>query len=410
MKVIKYVFLLLILATVAVAVFIATQEGKYDIKREKVINVPASTLYTYINDYRNWEHVGILTHNDSTAAFTYTDTTSGPGAAMFWRSPDVDGKISTLKTIVNDSILQRAIIDGQSSDIAWGFRDSGNGTRVGVRIKGELSFRDKAYAVFQGNVKDELEQKMDKGLENLNSFLVNELGKYNVSVQGLVTKTATYYVGFPVTGKIEEIGRKSADIYPRLNAFIKENKIVVAGAPFLLYKTFEEAKGISSYVVCMPIRDEMYTMPGSDITGGKIERFTALKATLKGDYSHLKKAWDAARREVSAKGHPENTTGQYLEVYTLGLPKVKRPSQWVTDIYIPIGTPTIAEPVQEVALPPVTGSQNAAPARTVSPSRAHAPAQAGSTTTQPQDKPGRPKPKTTTITRPTTLGIPERNP
>ena len=67
MKIIKYVFLLLLLSAIAVTVFIATQEGKYDIKEERVIKVPKTVLFNYINEYRNWENVGILTANDTTA-------------------------------------------------------------------------------------------------------------------------------------------------------------------------------------------------------------------------------------------------------------------------------------------------------------------------------------------------------
>ena len=77
MKIIKYVFLLLLLSAIAVTVFIATQEGKYDIKEERVIKVPKTVLFNYINEYRNWENVGILTANDTTAQYTYSENTFG---------------------------------------------------------------------------------------------------------------------------------------------------------------------------------------------------------------------------------------------------------------------------------------------------------------------------------------------
>lgn len=404
MKIIKYVFLLLILAAVAAVVFIATQEGKYDIKREKAISVPKGTLYNYINDYRNWENVALLTPSDTTAAFTYSDTTSGPGSFIEWKHDGRENRIETVKASAGDSILQRAVLNGDNATIAWGLKEKGNATQVTLRIRGELTFSEKAYALLNGNPGARLEEKAASGLDNLNRFLVTEIAKYDVKVNGLVTKTAAYYIGFPVNGKIEDIGRQSASYYPKLYKFIRENRIAVAGAPFLLYKTFSEAQGTASYVVCMPVKEEIFTMQGSEITGGKIERFTALKTTLTGDYSHLKKAWDAARGEVAAKSYPENTAGQYLEVYTKGLPSVKRPSQWVTDIYIPIGH-SMPAPVQpEVAMPPVSGSQPATTSNTrtqpAKPSAAGASAQG----TKPAP---RPKPKTATPP-PTSIQVPAK--
>ena len=50
MKIIKYVFLLLLLGAIAVTVFIATQEGKYDIKEERLIKVPQTVLFNYIDE------------------------------------------------------------------------------------------------------------------------------------------------------------------------------------------------------------------------------------------------------------------------------------------------------------------------------------------------------------------------
>lgn len=154
MKIIKYVLLLIFLFTIAVTVFVATQEGKYSIKKEKVINVPQPLLYDFINDYRNWENVGILTNNDTTAIFAYSQNTTGPGAASSWKLKNTEGKIKTVKAVENKVIVQRAVIDGLPSDIKWVFNKADGGTKVSLEIKGELSFSEKANAAFKGDVTD----------------------------------------------------------------------------------------------------------------------------------------------------------------------------------------------------------------------------------------------------------------
>ena len=365
MRILKYVFLLLLLSVVALTVFIATQEGKYDIKKERVIGVPKMVLYNYINEYKNWENVGILTGSDTTSVFTYSENSSGVGAEMSWKKEGSAGTLKTIRLAENDSITQKAVIDNLNSDIYWTFKDTLKSTKVTIRIKGELSFKEKAYALLNGeNINNDLKTSLKKGLDNINDYLLHELTLYSIKVKedGLVSKTGTFYLGQPVTSPVEEINKKASEIFTKLLSFMKENKIIKKGSPFILYRTVDKANDKASYVVCMPIKDEMFTSPGSEYEGGKLQAFNALKTTLKGDYSHLRKAWDKAQSYIAEKGLQENTSGQYIELYTKGIQKSKRPSEWITDIYIPIGKPTVvpviydttAATTQPLAKPAIT--------------------------------------------------------
>ena len=393
MKIIKYVFLLILLAFIAIAVFIATQEGKYDIERERVINVPQTLLFDYINDYRNWENVGILTNNDTTAAFTYSERTAGIGASSMWKIKNTEGRIKTLKVVDNDSIMQQAIIDGQESNISWSFSKVNGGTKLSVRMKGELKFSDKANAVFKGGVREKLEDVLDKGLANLNTFLVHELKAFDIQVKGMVNKTGTFYLSHTATSSITEMNRRVTDILPKLMAFIKENKITTNGNPFTLYKTYDKQNNTTTFKVCVPIKDEIFTAPGSEIEGGRLQPYNAFKTSLKGYYSHLPKAWTAAHDTIAKKGLQENTGGQYIEVYSRNVKHTKKPSGWVTDIYIPIGPDT--SPVQV----PAEASQAATSANAI-----------GGTKTVTSGTSARTGSNPTTAAKPTTVTAPAKTP
>jgi len=406
MRILKYVFLLLLLSVVALTVFIATQEGKYDIKKERVIRVPKMVLYNYINEYRNWENVGILTGSDTTAVFSFSENSSGVGSEMSWKKDGSTGSVKTTRLAENDSIVQKAIIDNLNSEIYWKFKDTLKSTKVTIRVKGELSFREKANALLNGeNINSELKASLTKGLNNINDYLVHELTLFNIKVKedGLVIKSGTFYLGQPVTSKIEDINKKASEIFPKLLSFMKGNKIIKKGPPFILYRTIDKVNDKASYVVCMPIKDEMFTSPGSEYEGGKLQSFSALKTTLKGDYSHLRKAWDKAQSYITEKGLQENTSGQYIELYTKGVKNTKRPSEWITDIYIPIGQPTVvpviddttAATTQPLAKPAVTPTTTGTrPATT--PATGTKPA----TNTTGTPKPAATKPATGTGTKP----------
>jgi len=407
MRILKYVFLLLLLSVVALTVFIATQEGKYDIKKERVIRVPKMVLYNYINEYRNWENVGILTGSDTTAVFSFSENSSGVGSEMSWKKDGSAGSLKTTRLAENDSIVQKAIIDNLNSEIYWKFKDTLKSTKVTIRVKGELSFREKANALLNGeNINSELKASLTKGLNNLNDYLVHELTLFNIKVKedGLVIKSGTFYLGQPITSKIEDINKKASEIFPKLLSFMKGNKIIKKGPPFILYRTIDKVNDKASYVICMPIKDEMFTSPGSEYEGGKLQSFSALKTTLKGDYSHLRKAWDKAQSYITEKGLQENTSGQYIELYTKGVKNTKRPSEWITDIYIPIGQPTVvpviddttAATTQPLAKPAVTPTTTGTRPATTTPATGNKPA----TNTTGTSKPAATKPATGTGTKP----------
>jgi len=344
MKIIKYIFLLLVLASIATTVFIATQDGKYDIKKEKIINISKPALYSYLNDYKNWENLGIFTSADTTAAYSFSENTTGKGAFISWIKNGISGKITTINSVASDSISQKANVEDLDSDILWAFKDTLNSTKVTVRLKGKLTFKEKAYALLKGGVDNKVEGSLEKGLTNLNDFLVKELRVYNIEPKGIVSKTGVFYLGHTVTGPFENANKNAFAIFNRLTSFTAENKIVLTGAPFIIYKNIDKQKQTAIYTYALPIRDEMFTAAGSEFEGGKLEAFNAFKTTLTGDYSHLPKVWEEARKNISEKGLTENTTGLYIEIYTKTPVQTRRPSAFVTDLYIPTGASQVVIP------------------------------------------------------------------
>ena len=399
MKIVKYIFLLLLLASIATTVFIATQDGKYNIRKEKSINVSRPVLYNYLNDYKNWENLGLFASADTTATFAYSENSSGKGAFMDWKKEGQGGKIQTIAVKANDSITQKATLDNLDADVSWTFKDTlKSSTKVSIRLTGRLTFTEKAYALLNGGIDKSIESSLDKGLVNLNNFLVKEIQKYSTEVVGVVNKKGAFYLGTNATLPLADVNKKAITAFDKLLAFARENNITVTGKPFILYKTINNETKRAACTYSIPIKDEMFTAPGSDYEGGKLLPFNALKTTLRGDYSHLPKAWEAARKYISQKGLQENTTAQYLEIYTKSVAQTRRPSMLITDVYIPMGVPAIIE--KDTLLPPAAprattpaAATGTKPATTATPKQA---ASAGSSTTTRPAATRTTKPATTT--------------
>jgi hypothetical protein len=54
MRILKYIFLLLLLALVGTTVYVATQKGDFKVTKSSIIKTPRSTVFNYVNDYKNF--------------------------------------------------------------------------------------------------------------------------------------------------------------------------------------------------------------------------------------------------------------------------------------------------------------------------------------------------------------------
>lgn len=337
MRILKYILLLAILAIIGFSVYVGTQKSDYEIEKSKVIKAQRSVIFNYVNDYRNWEDFGIWKEEDPSMIFTYSDTTIGKGASYSWKGKFGDGKTTTLFEKENDSIAQKVVFSGNEGTSYFTFKDTTGGTKVTWHSKGTLKFMDKVYATFKGGAEKMIGNMFEKTLAKLDKVISYEISTYDIKVEGLVQKSGSIYFQQKLTCKISEVQKNVNLVLQSMNLFFKENGITMTGSPFVLYNSYDVINDKASFSVCLPMKEEIYTAEGSDYTSGQIESFQALKTTLKGDYSHIKEAWEKARTHARKNNLTENTSGKRIEVYVVSANQVKNPSKWVTDIYLPVG-------------------------------------------------------------------------
>ncbi|HLA55338.1 MAG TPA: GyrI-like domain-containing protein [Flavobacterium sp.] len=330
MRIIKYIFLLLVLIFVAVAVFVATEKGDFDITKTKVIHSPRTVVFNYVNDYSNWQN---WWQNPGTD-FTYTNVTAGKGASFSWNGSD-SGSMQTISVKENDSIHQKMEMNGMPGEVFWTFKDTTGGTKVTWRVKGKIGFMPKVYTALKGGANRVIGVKYETSLAKLDKTLDNEINSYKIKIDGITQKSGNFYLYQSITSTVENMPKNMRIMMSKLVYFFKKNKIPMYGKPFISYDYYDKAKGISKFSVCIPVKDEVFIAPGSDIMAGKSDEFHSLKTTLFGDYSHMDEAWNKAYDYI-AKNNLSKNDGNAVEVYTTTKDDIKSPSKWVTEIYIPI--------------------------------------------------------------------------
>ena len=350
MRILKYIFLLIILAFIGVTVYIATQKGDFSVSKSMVIHSPKSIVFDYVNDYKNWETFGSWMTKNNGIAFTYPAKTMGAGAYFSWQKDNDEGFIKTFYVKENDSLVQKGNFNGTTATLHFKFKDTVGGTKITIHSTGKMDLFTKINTFFSGGMANLFTDAFEKSLRNLDKTLDYEMKTYSIKVNGIVQRNSGYCLKQTVTCKIKSLSKNIKIMMPRMVHFFKKNQLAMAGKPFVQYELYDVANGIVTFSVCVPTTKQIFVTSGSDVTSGEIIPFTCLKTTLTGDYSHTQEAWAKARKHITDNGFKENFAGKYTEVYIKTIDDIKQPSKWVTEIHIPVfpkapvATPTLVLP------------------------------------------------------------------
>lgn len=310
MRILKYLFLLFLLLATAFVVFVATQPGDYKIMRKKEISISKDVLFQFIKD------------------------TSSLNDWSPWEKDEASLVNQNLSS--TDSIAQTIILNEEKTNSLFHFQKTKKGTIITWEVNGKLDLKLKILSVLKGGATNVVGSELEEGLVNIEHYLVNEIANYTIKINGLVTKYNTNYIQQETTCSISDFQKTSKKMLENMINFVTKNEIKITGLPFIIYKTKKTSDNKTVFAMCVPVEEEILTTEGSEISGGHYDTFLAVKATLNGDYSHNDKVWKEARKYLNKNKLSEDVQGKPIEIYKVSLPKERKPSKWVTEIYIPV--------------------------------------------------------------------------
>jgi hypothetical protein len=333
MKILKYLFLLLLLLSVGGSVFIATQRSNFTTVKSIVIKTPKTAVYNYLNDNKNYKDWYVFDDDNSSIKLDHSKKTSGAGSYFLWTGSEGEGKTTVFGTKENDSIVQKTDIDGALSETVWKLKDTIGGTKVICISKGEMSFSNKLHSFLNGGLNKVIGRKLELSLKNLNRSLDYELNTYSVASNGVVYKKGCYYLKHTINTKLSRLNYNVKILIPYLINFSNQNQILISGIPFVIYNSIDEIKEITNISVCLPIKRRIFTSSGSDIICSELKGFISFKTTLKGDYSHRKTAWKKTKDFINKNRETSDKSIPLIEVYNKSSIDGLSPSKWITTYY-----------------------------------------------------------------------------
>jgi effector-binding domain-containing protein len=126
----------------------------------------------------------------------------------------------------------------------------------------------------------------------------------------------------------------------QLHGYMQQNKINQAGMPFTIYNEVDEQNGTVIFSTAIPVAARVITPEGSPVLCSYMAPVDALKTTLKGKYDYLSEAYAKAQEYLKTNNLMVDPGRKMFEIYANDPGAEPNPANWVTEIYIPVLTPS----------------------------------------------------------------------
>ncbi len=348
MKILKYLFFLLLIVFIGGAIYFATKDGDYQIESSKVINAPVEVVFKKINDLKSWEEWGPWKSGDSTIVFNYAEKTTGEGGNFSWNGKDWDGSIATTNVIpastINQDMTSKTPSIARESKMYWRFEKVAGGTKVTWGLKGEHSLKDKAFlALTRKNFRGSMQKFLTEGLNSLDSTVQKDLKIYTITTDGVTQYGGGFYMYASTATSLDALSDKMGQLIPKVKTYMQDNNISVSGDPMTIYNTYNPDDNSAIISCAIPTTTRVVVPDDSDILCGFMPAQTVVKTTLKGNYKNLPEAWAKAMEYLQENNYERFGAGTNFEIYVKGPQQEPNPAEWITELYVPIKTGSTQE-------------------------------------------------------------------
>jgi effector-binding domain-containing protein/ribosome-associated toxin RatA of RatAB toxin-antitoxin module len=337
MKILKYVFFLILITCIAGAIYIAVQPSSYSFERSKVIEAPKELVFDMVNTYKEWPNFSPWLEQDKKATLTYNSIEKGKNSSYTWNGEILgEGKMTTVEAYEFDSITQKLEFIKpfeSNSTIKWDFKTIGNKTEVTWKMSGKQDFMTKMYTAFNGSIEENTAPDFERGLFKLDSTITSNMRAYSIKINGVTEHSGGFYLYNTIATSINGMKPKMQQMLNNLQAFVKTNNINTSGNPFIIYHNWDMENNSVMFSCALPTSSKVITTDATILTG-QLEPFKALKTTLNGNYSNLKEAWDKSYQYISQYNLESKAEGIAIESYLNSPENTINPANLKTELFI----------------------------------------------------------------------------
>lgn len=338
MKIVKYLFFLLLLVFIGSAIYFGTKEGSFEIENSQQIDAPLPVVFKEVNNLEHWDIWGPWDKGKD-YHFSKSEQQSGEGATVHWTGDD-KGSIVTTKVIPDSEIEQQityhTFFGERTGRMVWKFESVDEQTLVTWTLSGKHNLMEKIYfALSRKDFDSGWRQRKDLALKDMQEAITEAMNQYALNVDGISHYGGGYYLYTSSVTKEGQIHHKMLPMFREVLDFAENNNIQNSGQPFIIYNEKDNSGNII-FSAGVPVKEQVITPESSPVVAAYMNPITAVKVSLKGKYNHIPEAYSLARAYIRENGYEENREGKVFEIYSVREKDTPNPAEWVTEIYVPI--------------------------------------------------------------------------
>jgi effector-binding domain-containing protein len=263
--------------------------------------------YTYRSKWDPWLPM------DPEAQWTVQADPDYVGSLYTWNGKKLGAGQERVDSVVFGKYIAANLRFGKDtvgSLVQWHFEPSGSGTLV------TWSFTDKTKYPFErlmlNMYKSGLKTSFEKGLENLKSLLESKppvLSRLGNIERGRIAPMFTLVI--KSRGTMQEMKENIPQLFERLYAEMNRQGLIITGAPFCHYLTFDQTSGISEYLTGIHVSGK--GKDAGDIKAVNYPAMDVIQAIHYGPYSDLMNSYSKIMDYIAV--NQLKITGESLEIY-----------------------------------------------------------------------------------------------
>lgn len=323
------------LALLAALGYLATLDGKFDIRRSIVIRAPAERVFGKIRDFKTWRDWSPWVMHEPDTELVFSAEYGEVDGWYSWNGQRIGaGKLTHAAFDAPHSIRQRIEFSRPfkaAHEVYWQFEPQApEETLVTWGMRGEMPFFLRfLVARMSGMVGKDYEL----GLAMLRGQLDPAAAHPRIHFNGPVDCEARVCLCKRFSGTLEAMKPVMQEGFPRLLASAQEHGLALVGPAMTICHSFDEKRRFIVLDMALPIAD------GAAPEGYALQRLTGgrhYKVTLQGSYEFLELAWPSAFAHLGMAKLKFDKSRPCFEVYENDSCGVASTNEIVTSLYLPI--------------------------------------------------------------------------
>ncbi|MGQ1787883.1 MULTISPECIES: SRPBCC family protein [unclassified Saccharicrinis] len=329
------ILVVVIVALGAAAIWLATLEGAYDVKRSITVNSSNAEVFDLVQDFNNWTAWSPWLCMEPDAKVDVTGHGNTVNDTYTWAGELVgEGTISHTKIEAGKSIEQDIVFKQpmeSSSFVYWEFSSLNDSTtKLTWGMKGEMPF----YLRFMTKMMEPwIGMDYERGLKMIKELAEKGYVASNVEIIGIVDAPAINYVGQKVACNMDDVESNMKSSFSALSSYAMDHSIEFEKA-LSIYHVFDFITGNIEYSAAVPINEGYEAEEPFYVS--KLPTTKALKIKFLGDYKHIGNAWAAGMTYTRTHKIKENKDIPPYEMYLNSPMEEPDSRKWVTEVYMPV--------------------------------------------------------------------------